>query len=89
MGYFMLKVLKLHHNVNIYCNDYANTEINFQSNNDNIFDVVEIVSTTNKFIPQSVTQYALSPKKVSLNNISKFYISVDIAKLIYSKWIKK
>ena len=62
----------------VYCNDYANTQINFQSNNDNIFDVLGFVSTTNKFIPQSITQYALSPNKVSLNNISNFFISVDI-----------
>ena len=62
----------------VYCNDYANTQINFQSNNDIIFDVLGFVSTTNKFIPQSITQYALSPNKVSLNNISNFFISVDI-----------
>ena len=62
----------------MYCNDYANAQINFQSNNDNVFDVLGFVSTTNKFIPQTVTQYALSPNKVSINNISIFFISVDI-----------
>ena len=50
----------------VYCNDYANTQINFESNNDNIFHVLGFVSTSNKFIPQSITQYALSPTKVSL-----------------------
>ena len=62
----------------VYCNDYVNPQINFESNNDNIFDVLGFVSTTNKFIPQTVTQYALSPNKVSLNNISNFFISIDI-----------
>ena len=52
--------------------------INFESNNDNIFDVLGFVSTSNKFIPQYITQYALSPNKVALNNISNFFISVDI-----------
>ena len=50
----------------VYCNDYANTQINFESNNDNIFDVLGFVSTSNKFIPQSITQYALSPNNVSI-----------------------
>ena len=43
----------------VYCNDYANTQINFESNNDNIFDVLGFVSTSNKCIPQCITQYAL------------------------------
>ena len=40
----------------VYCNDYSNTQINFESNNDNIFDVLGFVPTSNKFIPQSITQ---------------------------------
>ena len=28
----------------VYCNDYANTQINFESNNENIFDVLGFVS---------------------------------------------
>ena len=60
----------------VYCNDYANTQINFESNNDNIFDVLGFVYTSNKFMPQSITQYALSPNKVSLNNTSNFFFQL-------------
>ena len=61
----------------LYCNDYTNTTVSFQSNNDNIFDLLGFVNTDTKFIPQSAVSYLLSPNKVQLNNISNFYISLD------------
>ena len=66
----------------VYCNDYANTQINFESNNDNTFDVLGFVSTSNKCIPHSITHYALSPNKVSLNNISNFLFQNGLRKNI-------
>ena len=56
----------------LYCNDFVNTTVSFESNNDNIFDILGFVSTDTKFVPQSAVSYVLSPSKVQLNNISNF-----------------
>ena len=71
-GSFYVEVIDATSQRSVYCDIYDNTQINFESNNDNIFDVLGFVSTSNKFIPHAITQYALSPNKVSLNNIRIF-----------------
>jgi len=67
----------------LYCNDYANLQIDFSSPN-NIFTILGFPVTSSKFQPSSLTPYLLSTNRSSLNNISTFIITCDIANSFYN-----
>ena len=50
-GLFYVKGIEATSQCIFYCNDCTNTTVSFQSNNDNIFDLLGFVNTDTKFIP--------------------------------------
>ena len=50
-GLFYVKGIEATSQCILYCNDCTNTTVSFQSNNDNIFDLLGFVNTDTKFIP--------------------------------------
>ena len=85
-GLFSIEALTSTSQVCIFFYDYANTQLNFQSNGDNIMDLLGFtpVTTANYFVPQSITSYAISQGKAMLNNISQFIINVDCINSSYN-----
>ena len=85
-GLFSIEPLTSTSQVCIFFYDYVNTELSFQSdNNDNIMDLLGFTpSDTTNFTPLSITNFALSQGKAMLNNISQFLISADCITSTYN-----
>ena len=85
-GLFSIEPLTSTSQVCIFFYDYVNTELSFQSdNNDNIMDLLGFTpSDTTKFTPTSITNFAISQGKAMLNNISQFFVNIDCVNSSYN-----
>ena len=77
-GLFYIEPLSSTAQIAIFFYDYSNTQLKFQTNGDNILDILGFTNNKpSKFQPNSISSYALSTNKAMLNNISEFIITCD------------